>query len=135
MILCGSAMSVMHELLFGTKPLRGRVVLDMRLGPFDHRQAAELWGIEDPEIAFRLHAVLGGGPGYHRLVQDAPPGGVPGFGAWVVDNLFDIDLGLFTRNETEFLLREDPASPTGSSTTRSSRQRRRVPRHRRRSAG
>jgi len=128
-------MSVMHELLFGTKPLRGRVVLDMRLGPFDHRQAAELWGIEDPEIAFRLHAVLGGGPGYHRLVQDAPPGGVPGFGAWVVDNLFDIDLGLFTRNETEFLLREDPASPTGSSTTRSSRQRRRVPRHRRRSAG
>jgi hypothetical protein len=26
----------------------------------------------------------------------------------VIDNLFDVDLGLFTRSETEFLLREDP---------------------------
>lgn len=108
LILCGSAMSVMHELLSGTKPLRGRVVLDMRLGPFDHRQAAELWGVDDPETAFRLHAVLGGAPGYRQLVQDEPPQRVQGFGAWVVDNLFDVDLGLFTRNETEFLLREDP---------------------------
>lgn len=108
LILCGSAMSVMHELLSGTKPLRGRVVLDMRLGPFGHRQAAELWGIGDPELAFRLHAVLGGAPGYRQLVQDAPPRDASGFGSWVVDNLFDVDLGLFTRNETEFLLREDP---------------------------
>jgi AAA+ ATPase superfamily predicted ATPase len=108
LILCGSAMSVMHELLSGTKPLRGRAVLDMCLGPFDHRQTAELWGIDDPELAFRLHAVLGGAPGYRQLVQDDPPQDTGGFGAWVVDNLFDVDLGLFTRNETEFLLREDP---------------------------
>ena len=33
LILCGSAMSVMHELLSGTKPLRGRAVVDLRLGP------------------------------------------------------------------------------------------------------
>lgn len=32
-ILCGSAMSVMRELLSGTKPLRGRAVIDLRLGP------------------------------------------------------------------------------------------------------
>jgi uncharacterized protein len=108
LILCGSAMSVMHELLSGTKPLRGRAVLDMRLGPFDHRQAAALWGIDDPQLAFQLHAVLGGAPGYRQLVQDDPPAGIDDFGAWVVDNLFDIDLGLFTRNETEYLLREDP---------------------------
>ncbi|MFD4433409.1 ATP-binding protein, partial [Nocardia sp. NPDC058497] len=30
LILCGSALSVMHELLSGTKPLRGRVSMDMR---------------------------------------------------------------------------------------------------------
>ncbi|MDW6057533.1 ATP-binding protein [Streptomyces sp. FXJ1.4098] len=98
----------MHELLSGTKPLRGRAVLDMRLGPFSYRQAAALWGIDDPQLAFQLHAVLGGAPGYRQLVQDDPPTGVDGFGDWVVDNLFDIDLGLFTRNETEYLLREDP---------------------------
>jgi hypothetical protein len=108
LILCGSAMSVMHELLSGTKPLRGRAVLDMRLGSFDHRQTAGLWGITDPDLAFRLHAVLGGAPGYRRLVQDDPPEGVGGFDNWVEDNLFDVDLGLFTRNETESLLREDP---------------------------
>jgi AAA+ ATPase superfamily predicted ATPase len=108
LILCGSAMSVMHELQSGTKPLRGRVVMDMRLGPFDFRQAALLWGIEDPQLAFRFQAVLGGAPGYRQLVQDSPPSDLAGFDQWIVDNLFDIDLGLFTRNETEFLLREDP---------------------------
>lgn len=108
LILCGSAMSVMRELLSGTKPLRGRAVLDMRLGPFDFCQAAELWGVTDPNLAFRLHAVLGGAPGYRQLVRDEPPTSVHDFEAWVVDNLFDIDFGLFTRNETEYLLREDP---------------------------
>lgn len=34
-ILCGSAMSVMHELLSGTKLLRWRAVVDLRLGAFD----------------------------------------------------------------------------------------------------
>lgn len=38
-VLCGSAMSIMTELLSGTGALRGRAVLDLPLGPFDHRQA------------------------------------------------------------------------------------------------
>lgn len=39
-------MSLMSELLSGTKPLRGRAVLDVRLPAFDHRTAPAHWGIE-----------------------------------------------------------------------------------------
>lgn len=39
LILCGSAMSVMAELLSGTAPLRGRASLDLRISPFDFRDA------------------------------------------------------------------------------------------------
>ncbi len=38
-VLCGSAMSVMTQVLSGTSPLRGRATLDMALAPFDYRQA------------------------------------------------------------------------------------------------
>lgn len=50
----------------------------MRLGPFSHRQAAALWGIDDPQLAFQLQAVLGGALGYRQLVQDDPPAGIDG---------------------------------------------------------
>ncbi|MDH6134995.1 AAA+ ATPase superfamily predicted ATPase [Kitasatospora sp. MAA4] len=108
LVLCGSAMSVMTELLSGNKALRGRAALDMRLGPFDYRAAGRFWEVDEPAVALRLHAVLGGAPGYRQLVQDAPPSTLAEFDDWVVENLLDPDLGLFTRNETEHLLREDP---------------------------
>ncbi|MFC8943623.1 ATP-binding protein, partial [Streptomyces griseoincarnatus] len=38
-VLCGSALSVMNDLLSGTKPLRGRAVVDLRMLPFDARTA------------------------------------------------------------------------------------------------
>lgn len=63
LILCGSAMSVMHELLSGTKPLRGRAVADLRLGPFDHWDSRAFWQITDPLTALKVHAVLAGAPG------------------------------------------------------------------------
>src|SRR5882672_3467332 len=50
LILCGSALSVMHELLSGAKPLRGRAMMDMRLPALDFREAARLWGIDDPAV-------------------------------------------------------------------------------------
>lgn len=107
-ILCGSAMSVMHELLSGTQPLRGRAALDMRLTAFDYRTARELWSVDDPNVALRLHAVLGGAPGYRQLVATGTPGSVDTFDTWVMDNLLSPDIGVFTRTETEYLLREDP---------------------------
>ncbi|WP_163571832.1 ATP-binding protein [Fodinicola feengrottensis] len=57
-VLCGSAMSIMSELLSGTKPLRGRAVLDLRLPAFDFRTARIHWGVEDPATALLVDSVL-----------------------------------------------------------------------------
>ncbi|MFD3507527.1 ATP-binding protein [Nocardia sp. NPDC058666] len=107
LILCGSALSVMHELLSGAKPLRGRVMLDLRMPPLDYREAAQLWGITDPQVAFRVHATVGGIPGYRPLILGTPRS-VAEFDDWVITNLLAVDFGVFTHSEVDYLLREDP---------------------------
>jgi hypothetical protein len=67
LIACGSALSVMSDLLAQKRALYGRVMLNICLGAFDHVDTAEFWGIEDPETALRLHSVVGGVPGYKEL--------------------------------------------------------------------
>ncbi|THV23447.1 ATP-binding protein [Glycomyces paridis] len=106
-ILCGSSLSVMRELLSGTQPLRGRAMVDLKLGPLDYRQTAELWGVADPETAFKIHACVGGYPGYRRLI-DRTPQSPAGFEEWVPDTLLSTGLGTFTTAEVDYLLREDP---------------------------
>src|SRR6478736_6125849 len=54
-ILCGSSISVMSTLLSGNQALRGRAVIDMRMGPFPYRDAAAYWGA-DTEMAFLVDA-------------------------------------------------------------------------------
>lgn len=107
LILCGSALSVMHELLSGAKPLRGRVMMDMRLPALDYRESATLWGITDPALALNVHAAVGGTPGYRALIPRTPAT-VDQFGEWVQDNLLSTDIGVFTHTEVDYLLREDP---------------------------
>ena len=107
LILCGSALSVMHELLSGAKPLRGRAMMDMRLTALDFREAARLWGITDPAVALRVHACVGGIPGYRPLIP-ATPATVADFDDWVAENLLAVDVAVFTRTEVDYLLREDP---------------------------
>ncbi|NKY53682.1 ATP-binding protein [Nocardia vermiculata] len=107
LILCGSALSVMHELLSGAKPLRGRVMMDLRLPALDYREAARLWSLDDPELALLVHATVGGIPGYRSLIT-ATPRTVADFDEWVVDNLLTTDIGVFTHTEVDYLLREDP---------------------------
>ncbi|TLQ43730.1 AAA family ATPase [Streptomyces marianii] len=107
-VLCGSAMSVMSELLSGTKPLRGRAVLDLHLPAFDYRTARAHWGIEDPAVALQVDAVLGGAPGYRPLAAGPVPQGEAEFGPWVERTLLDPGRALYSRVEAEFLLREDP---------------------------
>ena len=58
-LLCGSAMSVMGGLLAGNAPLRGRAGLEMVIKPFGYRDAARFWGVSDPGLAVRLHAIVG----------------------------------------------------------------------------
>ena len=105
LIVCGSALAVMSELLSGAKALRGRARLDLRVRPFDFRQAARFWGVDDPELAFRIHAVFGGTPGYLDLVGEAPEG-LADFGPWLGGNALNPSHALF--GEAGYLLREDP---------------------------
>lgn len=105
-ILCGSSLSIMRELLTGTQPLRGRAQLEMTLPPFDFRTARRFWGIDDPQVAFEVDAILGGTPGYRQLVTAAPPTSQADVGAWVVSQVLNPASALF--NEQSYLLREDP---------------------------
>lgn len=74
LIVCGSALSVMSDLLAETKALYGRVMLNICLGAFDHVGSAGFWDIKDPETALRLHSVVGGVPGYKELTAASPRG-------------------------------------------------------------
>ena len=55
-IVCGSALSVMADLLSGTRALRGRVTLNLLIQPFGFRLARDYWGITDPQTAFLVDA-------------------------------------------------------------------------------
>lgn len=105
-ILCGSAMSVVHELLPGTKPLRGRAVIDLRLGGFGYRTSRDFWEIEDPFTALHVHAVVGGAPGYRLITGRTSPN--DSFDTWVTETLLNPGRAIYSRTETEYLLREDP---------------------------
>jgi len=105
-LLCGSAISVMEELLSGASPLRGRTQLELRLQPFDYRTSARYWGAEDPELAFLTDAVFGGTAGYKDLVQVGLPSQTQEFPSWLSATVLNPSSALFS--EADFLLREDP---------------------------
>ncbi len=107
-ILCGSALSVMTDLLSGTKPLRGRAVVDLRLPAFDYRTARTFWQIADQETALLLDACIGGAPGYRALSPGPSPQTRAEFDDWAISTLLNPGLALYSRSEAEYLLREDP---------------------------
>lgn len=107
-VLCGSALSVMNDLLSGTKPLRGRAVVDLRMLPFDARTARTHWQIEDPQTALLVDSCLGGAPGYRPLAPGTSPQSTSEFDGWLVETLLNPGRALYSRVESEFLLREDP---------------------------
>lgn len=109
LILCGSAVSVMREMLTGTAPLRGRAGLDLRIAPFDFRVARELHGIEDLATAVRTYAVIGGVAAYAReMCDDDMPRGPRDFDRWVCARVLSPAAPLV--REVELLLSEDPAT-------------------------
>lgn len=105
LVICGSALSVMANLLTGTHALRGRASTDLVIRPFDYRTAAEFWGIENPAIAFALDAVLGGTPGYRDLLPDRPPTRQGDFARWLADGPLNPSSALF--HEDDYLLTEE----------------------------
>lgn len=105
LILCGSAMSVMRNLLGGGAPLRGRATLELVLQPFSYRETAAFWQlVDDPELAFRVHALLGGTPAY-RAMAFGPPPSRDGFDRWVGQRLLNPASAIF--REGNLLLREE----------------------------
>ncbi|HVA59206.1 MAG TPA: ATP-binding protein [Mycobacteriales bacterium] len=107
LILCGSALSTMGEMLGGTAPLRGRAVLELMVHPFGYRDAAAFWGVGGaPEVAMRLHALVGGTPAYRDMCRGHAPGRDKEFDAWVVATLLDPASAMF--REGSVLLAEEP---------------------------
>jgi uncharacterized protein len=108
LVLCGSAVSVMGELLSGTAPLRGRAGLALRLQPFDFRVARRLHGAEDLVAAVEIFAVIGGVAAYAReMVEHDLPTSREDFDRWVSRRVLSPAAPLF--GEIELLLAEDPA--------------------------
>lgn len=107
LILCGSAISVMGELLAGTRALRGRAALELRVMPFGYRNTREYWGIENPAAAFAHSALIGGTPGYRELVGDPQvPEDPAGIGDWLARNVLRPSMPLF--DEARRVVHEDP---------------------------
>jgi AAA+ ATPase superfamily predicted ATPase len=113
LVLCGSALTTMGQLLGGGAPLRGRAVLELVVRPFGFREAAAFWGLSaHRELAFRVHALVGGTPAYQEMCGGAAPRRPADFDAWVVRRLLNPASAMF--REGSLLLREEPsiADPT-----------------------
>ncbi len=107
LILCGSAISVMGDLLSGTRALRGRAALELRVRSFGYRDAREFWGIENPAAAFAHSAIVGGTPGNRELVPDPRIPDDPGLlGGWLARNILRPSMPLF--DEARRVVHEDP---------------------------
>src|SRR5581483_3267594 len=106
LVLCGSAFSVMGNLLGGSAPLRGRAALDLLINPFDFRLAAEFWGVSgDWDLAVRLHALVGGTPAYRDFAAGTRPTSTRGLGRWVAGHLLNPASAFF--REGRLLLAEE----------------------------
>jgi AAA+ ATPase superfamily predicted ATPase len=105
LIICGSALSVMTDVLTGMKALRGRATLDMPITAFDYRQARSFWGIADVQTAFLVDSIVGGAPAYRDLARSIPTGAndIPD---WLAATVLNPSHALF--REAEYLLTEDP---------------------------
>jgi uncharacterized protein len=106
LLLSGSAMSVMGELLGGSAPLRGRASLELIIRPFGYRDAAKFWDIRDPRLAILVHSIVGGTPAYRReFAGGDSPTSPADFNAWVLRTVLNPRLPLF--REARYLLAEE----------------------------
>lgn len=107
LLLCGSALSFMGNLLSGNAPLRGRAGLELIVPTLDYRLAAEFWGITDPHTAALTHAIVGGTPAYRReFTQGDAPTAPDDFNPWVERAVLNPARPLF--REARYLLAEEP---------------------------
>jgi len=105
LVLCGSALSVMANLLGGAQALRGRATVDVVVRAFNFRDSARFWHIGDPAAAFAVDAVLGGTPGYRDLLPGRPPDRLSHVDRWLAAGPLNPASALF--REDDYLLAED----------------------------
>ena len=108
-VLCGSAFGQMRSLADAGSALRGRSQLDLILRPFRFREAAGFWELDaNPDVAFRLHALIGGTPAYREFVAGVGPrrGDLD---SWAAQYLLSPSSPLF--REGRVVVAEDPALP------------------------
>jgi uncharacterized protein len=97
----------MSDLLAGTRALRGRAALELKVRPFGYREARGYWGIGDVTTAFVHNALIGGTPGYRDLVPDPEVPELPSpIGEWVARNVLRPTVPLFL--EGGRVVHEDP---------------------------
>ena len=107
LLLCGSALSVMSEVLGGGSPLHGRAGLDLVVREFDYRSSAEFWQAPNERVAFLIDSVVGGAPGYRELMDGRIPAtdDFASFGEWLATGPLNPSHVLFS--EDDYLLREE----------------------------
>ncbi|WP_200902561.1 MULTISPECIES: hypothetical protein [Protofrankia] len=117
LILCGSALTHMRGLLSASAPLRGRANTELMLHPSDFRDAAGLWGLtEQPDVALRVHALVGGTPAYLDFCARDAPDSADDVDPWVVRRLLSPASAMF-REGRVLLSPRRPPSPARRRTT------------------
>lgn len=71
LVLCGSAVQMMEQLLTGSAPLAGCITGQLPVRPFDFRAAAQLLAFPDPVDALTAYGILGGVPLYLTFFRAA----------------------------------------------------------------
>lgn len=105
-VLCGSAFSVMGRLLSGSAALRGRAGRELVVHPFTYREVAAFWDIDDPDLALRIDALVGGTPAYRDFSEGDQPTSLADLDAWIVRRLLNPSTAYF--REGRVLLAEEP---------------------------
>lgn len=72
---------------------------------FDYRTAARFWGIDDAKVAFHVHAVIGGTPGYRDLIPTKTPSRMADFARWLEHGVLNPASAIF--GEDDYLLTEE----------------------------
>lgn len=110
LILSGSALSVMSELLEARAPLYGRAGVVVVPAPLTGTSLSELWEPDDPLSALWIDAALGGLPGYRPLV--APPGADRD--AWMTTEILAPGSPLLDAAEADLAGVQDPPALRGA---------------------
>ena len=107
LILCGSSLSFMGQLVSGSAALFGRAPFSLMVRAFDFRAAARFWGVSDDlQLAAALFAMVGGTPAYIEYASGVPAS-LAALDAWVTRNLLNSTNMLF--RQPRMLLSEDSA--------------------------